>query len=88
MSKLPAANAVVLLATESEYHAPVVATLFTTTTWFPVAVPGAAVAVTIAVLDDVADMEEAVPPGSPNPCKEVCSVETRLSSELMALVCP
>jgi hypothetical protein len=41
------------LVSKLEYHAPEVATLFTTTEWEPATVPVAAVAVTSLVLEDV-----------------------------------
>ena len=61
----------VALVARSEYHDPVLAKLLTTTVWLPATVPAAAVAVTSAVLEDVAVRCDRGPFRLFNDCKSV-----------------
>lgn len=66
-----AGRVAVALVARSEYQAPVVAKLLTTTVWLPATVPAAAVAVTSAVLEDVAVRCDSGPVRLFNDCKSV-----------------
>jgi hypothetical protein len=65
-------SVVAALAERSEYQAPVLATLLTTTLWVPATVPLAAVAVTSELLEDVTVREAKGPVREFNDCMSVC----------------